>query len=318
MKLGITIGDACGIGPEVILKALDLLGAPDDISVYGNRAVLAEQAKHFGFPTPKHIVDIEVESLPTLADFGTQQASAARLQFMAFDRAMNDASSGKIQGIVTAPWTKSLMSTINLPVVGHTELLAERFDPQNRHVMMLAGPRLRVSLVTTHIPISEVAKRVTHERILQVIRTTAEELQRSFGIANPHIAVCGLNPHAGEQGHIGMEDERVTKPAIADAKRLGIHVSGPFPSDTLFPKFVKDTPFDAVVAMYHDQGLVPLKTIHFGEAVNITLGIAILRTSVDHGSAYDIAGQNIADPASLIHAIECAREMAKHRAAPPK
>jgi 4-hydroxythreonine-4-phosphate dehydrogenase len=182
--------------------------------------------------------------------------------------------------------------------------------------MMLAGERLRVSLVTTHVPLSRVSQELTSQRVEQVIRTTVSDLRRWFGIEAPQIAVCGLNPHAGEAGHLGLEEREVIEPTLARlAGELGegVGLVGPLPSDTLFARYGGGSaPYDAVICMYHDQGLIPLKLLHFGESANLTLGLPVLRTSVDHGTAYDIAGRGQADASSMRYAMELAvRRMAR-------
>lgn len=304
MRIAITVGDAAGIGPEVIEKAL--AGRDNrDVVVYGTPDLVRGDFE---------VVDVLDGVRLDPVQIGAANPGCARLQLAALQRAIAHARAGQVDAIVTAPWTKALFETIDAPVVGHTEILATGFEVGDDHVMMLAGDVLRVSLVTTHVPIARVAELMTRERIVRVIDITARELQRSFGIAAPRLAVCGLNPHASERGHIGTEDIDITAPAIATARELGWDVEGPFPADTLFPRFRgEQAPFDAVVAMYHDQGLVPLKLRHFGEAANITLGLPVVRTSVDHGSAWDIAGRGIADPSSMRYAIEMARRMVAKR-----
>src|SRR5690554_4056669 len=336
MKIGISMGDPSGIGPEVILKAL---GAPleDGVSpiIFGSHAVLARVDEMLvkgkteyqslldrlepidslnAKITPGNIGVLDVlpggndEKIP----FGERNERSAQLQLAAFHRAVTANQSGEIDAIVTAPWTKELFRIIDMPAVGHTEILAEAFDAPD-HVMMLAGPRLRVSLVTTHLPLKDVSGALKAERIKSVIRTTAADLTRLYGVESPNIAVCGLNPHAGESRVMGDEEEDIITPALKElAVEFGdaVELSGPHPADTLFARFRDGRqPFDAVICMYHDQGLIPLKLLHFGESANITLGLPVVRTSVDHGTAYDIAGWGVADPGSMRYAIELAAEM---------
>lgn len=312
-RLGITLGDPCGIGPEVILKAL---ADPVDASlvVYGRREIFDRDARTMELTLP----DVEWREVAHETDvsnlgYGGSDPRAARLQLDAFNAAIEDAAAGTIDAIVTAPWTKSLLATIDHRCVGHTDILAERFDAPH-HVMMLAGDRLRVALVTTHLPLNEVSNAVTPKRLEDVIRTTAAGLRRLYGIDDPHIAVAGLNPHAGEGGVMGHEEIEVIAPVV-EALKTELRVEGPFAADTLFARFGKKyaQPYDAVVAMYHDQGLIPLKTLHFGRSANITLGLPIIRTSADHGSAYDIAGHGLADPGSMRYAIELARDFSARR-----
>jgi 4-hydroxythreonine-4-phosphate dehydrogenase len=338
MKIGITIGDPAGIGPEVILKALqEPLADEIEPVVFGSRQVLERTdrllVKAVTGYTPLiskfdtlHGPDDTVEPgaigvidvLPNLdaahIPFGERDARSAQLQLAAFHSVVTAAQEGEIGAIVTAPWTKELFRTIDMPPVGHTEILAEAFDAPE-HVMMLAGPRLRVALVTTHVPISRVSEQLRPPRLEAVIRTTAADLERLFGVKQPNIAVCGLNPHAGEMGVMGMEEGEIIRPVVnklADELSDSVELSGPYSADTLFARYRGGRqPFDAVVCIYHDQGLIPLKLMHFGESANITLGLPVVRTSVDHGTAYDIAGWGVADAGSMRYAIELAVDMAK-------
>ncbi|MEM1347840.1 MAG: 4-hydroxythreonine-4-phosphate dehydrogenase PdxA [Myxococcota bacterium] len=338
MKLGITLGDAAGIGPEVILGAL---GAPlphhTSAVVFGRRtileradALLSEQLKGYT-PLAQRFVSMEDASRPVeegaigvidvasgvddaRITFGHMHAEAAHIQLDALHQAMDAAAQGAIAAICTAPWTKALFRGTEHPPVGHTEVLAERFDAPE-HVMMLAGARLRVALVTTHLPLADVSRHLSAERLSATVRTTASELRRLFGIDAPRIAVCGLNPHAGEGGIMGREELEVIRPTLDRLRGTLEHVEllGPLPSDTLFARYHgSGAPFDAVVCMYHDQGLIPLKLTHFGESANITLGLPIVRTSVDHGTAYDIAGRGIANADSMRYACELAIKLAQN------
>lgn len=337
MKIGISMGDPSGIGPEVILKALQaplaqgvspiifgshavmmrvdqmLLKSKGEYESLADRIELIEDvaddigAGHIG------VLDVLPQLNAEKIPFGERNERSAQLQLAAFHRAVTASQTGAIDAIVTAPWTKELFRIIDMPPVGHTEILAEAFAAPD-HVMMLAGPRLRVSLVTTHLPLKDVSAALEHERIKSVIRTTAADLKRLFGVEHPDIAVCGLNPHAGESGVMGDEEERIIAPALKElAVEFGdtVELSGPHPADTLFARYRDGRkPFDAVVCIYHDQGLIPLKLLHFGQSANITLGLPIVRTSVDHGTAYDIAGWGVADPGSMRYALELAVEMA--------
>lgn len=336
MKIGISMGDPSGIGPEVILKALQTPLA-DGVTpiVFGSHAVLMRvdelllnaKTEHESLADRLELVedlDAEVEPgniavldvLPKLKTdkipFGERDERSAQLQLAAFHRAVTASQDDAIDAIVTAPWTKELFRLIDMPPVGHTEILAEAFDAPD-HVMMLAGARLRVSLVTTHLPLDDVSGALKSERIQSVIRTTAADLKRLFGVENPDIAVCGLNPHAGELGVMGDEEQTMIAPALKElAVELGdtVELSGPHPADTLFARYRDGRqPFDAVICMYHDQGLIPLKLLHFGHSANITLGLPVVRTSVDHGTAYDIAGWGVADPGSMRYAMELAVDM---------
>lgn len=333
IRLGITIGDPAGIGPEVVVDALrepiegvapvifgsrDVLERADADIVFAGRTSVAGRLRREWKHTTGELIglcevaaDLDLEGLPV----GQSDPRCAEIQLRAFKEAMEAAAEGEIDAIVTAPWTKALLQTIGHPPVGHTELLAERFDAPE-HVMMLAGDRLRVSLVTTHVPLRDVADRVTPDRLLATIRTTVDDLRSKFGVERPRVAVLGLNPHAGEAGTIGTEDRDVIAPVIARA-RIDMadkaDISGPHSADTFFGQFRDAQPYDAVVCQYHDQGLIPLKTLHFGRSANVTLGLPIIRTSVDHGTAWDIAGKGVADASSMRYALELAAEMVSRR-----
>ena len=345
-QIAVTMGDGGGIGPEVIFKAL--ASAPWPASwprpvVYGSREVFEHTARWLSASSPGHRlsalscfdsiealneVDPEEERL-ALVEVGQgisgvgairpgQSApAAARLQLCALERAIEDAKRGQIEAIVTAPWNKALFRLIGAPAVGHTEVLAEAFKAP-RHVMMLAGDRLRVALATVHVPLCEVSAHLTEARLEATLHTTVEDLRRWFGIARPHVAVCGLNPHAGEQGVMGSEESERIAPTVARvASALGerARLVGPLPADTLFARYHgQGAPYDAVVCMYHDQGLIPLKMAHFGRSANLTLGLPTLRTSVDHGTAYDIAGRGVADASSMRYALELAVNLLQRRA----
>jgi 4-hydroxythreonine-4-phosphate dehydrogenase len=229
------------------------------------------------------------------------------------DRGVDGCTSGEFSAVVTAPVQKSLINQAGVDFTGHTEYIAARTHAP-LPVMMLTAANLRVALATTHLPLKAVSDALSVPKLVRTLRIMAHDLQRYWGLPQPRIAVCGLNPHAGEGGVLGDEEERVIAPAIAQVRAQGLHVDGPFPADTLFvPRHL--TPYDAVLAMFHDQGLPVLKHAGFGHAVNVTLGLPIVRTSVDHGTALDLAGSGKADAGSLVAAIELAAHMASCRAA---
>jgi 4-hydroxythreonine-4-phosphate dehydrogenase len=224
------------------------------------------------------------------------------------DRAVDGCLSGEFAAMVTAPVQKSILNDAGIPFTGHTEHIAARCGAA-LPVMLLAAGTLRVALATTHLPLSAVPAAITRERLRTVLIILDRELRRLFGIDRPRIGVCGLNPHAGEGGHLGSEEQHTIAPALAALRAQGLDVRGPFPADTLFvPRNL--APYDAILAMYHDQGLPVLKHAGFGTAVNVTLGLPILRTSVDHGTALDLAGTGRADAGSLLAAIELAAQLA--------
>jgi 4-hydroxythreonine-4-phosphate dehydrogenase len=255
-----------------------------------------------GFPDIEH-VPLRTPRVP-----GKLDPANSRYVLEILDRAIDGCLSGKYDAMVTAPVQKSVINDAGIVFTGHTEYLAER--AQAPHVvMMLVGGGLRVALATTHLALSEVPRAIRQESLVLILQTIHSDLQKRFRIARPRILVAGLNPHSGESGHFGTEDMEVVAPAIAEARAKGIDASGPLPADTLFvPERLKHA--DCVLAMYHDQGLPVLKYASFGRGVNVTLGLPFVRTSVDHGTALDLAGTGKADPGSLIEAVKLAIELA--------
>ncbi len=293
--LAITVGDPSGIGPEIAVAAC---ADPRVIAVC--RPVV------YGPTRPD-----ELSAYPA----GVVHAESGRRAYDEILRAVSDARAGRVDGIVTAPINKAAFAAAGLPWKGHTDLLAHLCGVSEAG-MMFWSEKLRVVLATVHIPLSEVPRALTRERLLGIIRLTAASLPL-FGIAAPRIAVAGLNPHAGEDGLLGGEDLATLTPAIEAARAEGVNVHGPFPADTLFVRAARGE-FDVVIACYHDQGLVPVKLLSFGHSVNVTLGLPIIRTSVDHGTAFDIARQSKADPGSMVEAILLAAALCRARAlAPP-
>jgi 4-hydroxythreonine-4-phosphate dehydrogenase len=278
--VAVTVGDPSGIGPEIAVRA-----AEDSRVTAVCRPVL------YG----PHTADA-IAGFPA----GEINARSGRAAYDAIVSATRDALAGRVAAIATAPLNKAALAAADLPWPGHTELLAHLCGVSDV-AMMFWSEALRVVLVTVHMPLSDVPRALTVDRLLRVIRLTARSLPR-FGIANPRLGVAGLNPHAGEHGLIGTEEQTAFTPAIETARAGGIDVTGPWPADTLFVRAVRGD-FDVVVAAYHDQGLIPVKLAAFGKAVNVTLGLPIVRTSVDHGTAFDIARTGVADPGSLVEAV---------------
>jgi 4-hydroxythreonine-4-phosphate dehydrogenase len=285
--LAITVGDPSGIGPEIAVAA-----SADPRVIAVCRPVL------YGPSTPEDLAPYPV---------GVVNAASGRRAYDEILRAVDDARGGLVDGIVTAPINKAAFAAAGLDWKGHTDLLAHLCGVPEV-AMMFWSEKLRVVLATVHIPLVEVSGALTKDRLLSIIRLTASSLPR-FGITAPRIAVCGLNPHAGEDGLLGGEELTTIRPAIDVARAGGIDVNGPFPADTLFVRATQGE-FDVVIACYHDQGLVPVKLISFGHSVNVTLGLPIIRTSVDHGTAFDIARQGKADPGSMVEAILLAAKLA--------
>ena len=322
----ITMGDPSGVGPELIIKAL--LGGELDcfehpLQVVGDAAILQRAAKIFGCRAnlEQHSHDdwtlhcaerqLRVINLSYLDEekviYGQPQFACGRAMADYVEWAVARCLVGLAAGMVTCPINKAVINQAGVKFPGHTELLAERCGV-DKVVMMLAGERLKVALVTTHLAYREVPQQLSTAEILQTILITNQSLRNQFGVNNPRVAVLSLNPHAGENGLFGDEEERVIIPAIEQAKFLGIDACGPHSADTLLHIAVKGE-YDAVVCMYHDQGLIPLKLLHFEDGVNVTLGLPIIRTSVDHGTAYDLAGTGKANTASLLAAIKMVEEM---------
>jgi 4-hydroxythreonine-4-phosphate dehydrogenase len=288
-RIGITVGDPAGIGPEIAAKAAadaQVLEQCEPI-LYGSDTADAAIAR------------------------GRVSAAAGRAAYDAIVAAVQDASARRLDAIATAPINKEAFAAAGLPWRGHTDLLAH-LTGSRRAVMMFYADTLRVILATVHIPLRDVAGTLTQDVMEATIDVAAAELPR-FGFAAPRLAVAGLNPHAGEHGLLGTEENTVLEPAIAACRSRGIDVTGPFPADTIFIRAMRGE-FDAVVACYHDQGLIPVKLAAFGRAVNVTLGLPIIRTSVDHGTAFDIAGRGLADPSSMIEAVRLAARLARAKA----
>ena len=286
-RIGITVGDPAGIGPEIAAKA-----AADPVVLEACDPIL------YGPPRDE------------VFEIGRISARAGRAAYDAIVTAVADAQAGRIAAIATAPINKEAFAAAGIRWRGHTELLAH-LTGSARFAMMFHADVLRVVLATVHIPLAEVPRALTRERLEDTITLSASALPR-FGIPSPRLAVAGLNPHAGEHGLMGTEEDAILAPAIQACRERGIDVEGPFPGDTIFVRAMRGE-FDAVIACYHDQGLIPIKLAAFGRAVNVTIGLPIVRTSVDHGTAFDIAGKGIADHSSLVHAVLLAARLVRAR-----
>jgi 4-hydroxythreonine-4-phosphate dehydrogenase len=291
----VTSGEPAGIGPEICCM-IARVALPARIVVIGDRGILP------GCPDVEHV------PLERPRVSGRLDPANSRYVLRLIDRAVQGCLSGEYGAMVTAPVQKSVINDAGIAFSGHTEYLAERSKAEHV-VMMLVGGGLRVALATTHLPLAQVPKAIKKDDLVRTLRVLDQDLKRRFKIERPRILVAGLNPHGGESGHLGTEDAEVIAPAIQEAISLGIAASGPIPADTLFvPERLKGA--DCVLAMYHDQGLPVLKYASFGRGVNVTLGLPFVRTSVDHGTALDIAGTGRADPGSLIEALKLAIELA--------
>jgi 4-hydroxythreonine-4-phosphate dehydrogenase len=315
MPIGISLGDPAGIGPEIVARAL--AARPQlDLRVYGDREVLMRAARQAGVPAPAPDVIWPVTSLAADAVTpGQPNDASARAQLAYLTAATDAALAGEISALVTAPISKDWMARAGFAFPGHTEYLASRTGVAE-FAMMLAGPSLRVTVATTHIALRDLPRVLTPEKIATAITLTARALRDAYGIARPRVAVAGLNPHAGESGRFGDEEARLVSPGISLATarlrtaRVDADVTGPHVPDAVFRHAALGR-FDAVIALYHDQGLIPVKLLHFDEAVNVTLGLPFVRTSPDHGTAYDIAGTGQARPDSFLAALDLAARLAK-------
>ncbi|HYF57646.1 MAG TPA: 4-hydroxythreonine-4-phosphate dehydrogenase PdxA [Burkholderiaceae bacterium] len=343
LPIAVTMGDACGIGPEIVLKAC---AAPRPgarpLVVYGDPGVLARTARALGLPArvvaldgpadpraatdagrgpddPRGAADaaddpaaprvlvVACSALPEDLPLGRVDARAGRAAHDAIVRASRDAIAGRVAAVATAPIHKEAFAAAGVRHPGHTELLAETAGVSDVR-MMLANDELRTILVTIHVPLRAAIEAITREAVRDTIAIAHEGLRR-LGIERPRIAVAGLNPHAGEGGLMGREEIETIAPAIADARALGIDATGPWPGDTVFMRARGFREFDVVVAMYHDQGLIPVKYLGIDTGVNVTVGLPFVRTSVDHGTAFDLAGRGVADHRSLLAAIELASRL---------
>jgi 4-hydroxythreonine-4-phosphate dehydrogenase len=281
-RVAVTVGDPAGIGPEIAEKA-----ASDPRVLEACEPVLYGPAG--GSFTP-----------------GVLSADAGRAAYDAICSAVRDAQAGVVHAVATAPVNKLAFARAGLPWKGHTDLLGH-LTGSSRVAMMFWSEPLRVVLGTIHVPLARVPAELTRETLDAIIQLTARELPR-FGFPRPRLALAGLNPHAGEDGLLGEEEQRVLAPAVQAAAAAGVSIAGPFPADTLFVRAARGE-FDAVIACYHDQGLIPVKLLAFGRAVNVTLGLPIVRTSVDHGTAFDIAGKGVADASSMVEAVLLAAKL---------
>ena len=328
LPLALSIGDPSGIGPDIALAAWQRRKADALPAFYllGDPALLAARARSLGLDvTLAEVSSAEspkafANALPVVAlknrlvdAPGAPQAENAAGTIEAIERGVADIRSGAAAAIVTLPIAKKPLYEAGFAHPGHTEFLAElaerHWGSPARAVMMIAGPDLRTVPVTIHIPLAQVPARLTTDLIVDTATIVASDLAARFGLKKPRLAIAGLNPHAGEGGSMGGEDQAVVRPAVERLRALGIDATGPLPADTMFHARAR-TAYDVAICMYHDQALIPAKTLAFDEAVNVTLGLPFIRTSPDHGTAFDIAGQGLARPDSLIAALKLARRMA--------
>ena len=322
--IAITSGEPAGIGPELCLRLVER-DFPAQLVVLADRTLLAARAKAVGIsgdglklrdwihgqPSQKGTLDVLHQPLSAPSLPGRLDPANANYVLQLLDRALAGCRSGEFAAMVTAPVHKGVINDAGVPFTGHTEYLAEKTNtPQV--VMMLAGSNLRVALATTHLPLKDVAAAITQESLEATLRILHADMRSKYGLANPRILVAGLNPHAGEGGYLGMEEIEVISPVLEKLRAEGMTLLGPLPADTMFtPPMLAQG--DCVLAMYHDQGLTALKYASFGNGINVTLGLPIIRTSVDHGTALELAGTGRADPGSLFVAVEQAIAMAQRQ-----
>ncbi len=323
--IAVTSGDPAGIGPELCLRLVEWLGRASfegnvRLAVLADRRMMAERAQLTGFQGELRdwapgsqvrdgALDIVHVPLAVPSVPGKLDTANAPYVLSLLDRAVSGCQSGEFAAMVTAPVHKGTINAAGIPFTGHTEYLAEKTNtPQV--VMMLAGGDLRVALVTTHLPLKDVSAAITRDSLERVLRILHADMYKKYGFPQPRILVAGLNPHAGEGGYLGDEEITVITPVLEKLRTEGMALIGPLPADSMFTPAVL-AQGDCVLAMYHDQGLTALKQASFGNAINVTLGLPIIRTSVDHGTALDLAGTGEADPGSLFAAVEQAAEMAR-------
>ena len=319
-KIVITSGDPAGIGPDIILQALTQNTWPDELIVISDPTLLEARAKQLGISItlkeynpdiPCSTTNNTITYLPTTCPApviaGKLDSRNSHYVLDTLTIAAKGCLSGEFSAMVTPPIHKGIINDAGVKFSGHTEFLAELTNTK-LPVMMLAADKLRVALATTHLPLSDVSAAITATLLEDILAILHHDLREKFSISNPHILVCGLNPHAGESGHMGNEEIDTIEPTLEKMRNKGLKLTGPLPADTLFTHKYLDTA-DAVLAMYHDQGLPVLKYVGFGNAINITLGLPIIRTSVDHGTALDLAGTGKANTGSLLAAINLASEI---------
>lgn len=323
--LGISIGDINGIGIEVTLRALSDSRVFKSFTplIYGHGKALTFYRKlmsldDFNFTQIRSLDEIHhrkinvinvSEDCPEIIP-GVETAEAGKMALEALRAAVNDLKEGKIKGLVTAPLNKNNLNSAEFKFIGHTEFITEAVGAKDS-LMMMVDETLRVGMATGHLPLAKVPQAITKERILQKANIFLKSLETDFGINKPKIAILGLNPHAGEDGLLGEEEENIIKPAIRELKDQNKMVFGPYPADGFFG-MMHHKKFDGVLAMYHDQGLIPFKSIAFSSGVNFTAGLPVIRTSPDHGTAYNIAGKNVADEGSMRAALFLAADIINH------
>ena len=325
--IGITIGDAAGIGPEIICKIFSRKSYKSfcDFIVIGDKYLFDKTIAHYKYNISTEIIDqpediyllkdnilgiIPIDEKINIEDFklGTPMKDVGIIAVKSIDKALQLAKSKKIDAIVTAPINKEVVALSNKKFIGHTEYIASKLKVTNFNMMMVSN-KIKVTIVTTHLSLKEVAKNITKEKVINAIENTYHTML-NLGYRKPKIAVLSLNPHASDGGLFGNEEQKIIIPAIKELKEKCIYSEGPFVSDSFFVKYNKYPVYDAIIAMYHDQALIPFKMLSFGSGINVTIGLPLIRTSVDHGTAYDIAGKDMAYDRSLFEALKFAVNLA--------
>ena len=326
MKIGITVGDINGIGLEVIIKALADRRISEQCTpiIYVNSKVLVYHKNivdnnSFNFQTTKSAKTAQsgrVNVVNCFADnvninLGEATVEGGNCALKSMEAALHDYNNGDLAAIVTAPINKKAMQMAKFKYPGHTEFFTDKFDVSDS-LMFMVNDEFRIGLVTNHVPIKDVAAKITKQKVQKKLNILYNSLREDFGIIKPKIAILGLNPHASDGGAIGSEDDELIRPIVIEAKKKGMFINGPYPADGFFGS-VMYKKFDGILAMYHDQGLIPFKALSFGNGVNFTAGLPLVRTSPDHGTGYEIVGQNLADPSSFRHAIFTAIDVVQNR-----
>jgi len=318
VKLAISLGDPSGINSEILLKALDKLPKRNiSYVIYGSKKALEKAKKlidiDLNIKEIKSISDVSKSGIYLInlhdidVEFGSPSKETGKASVIYLENSVKDVLEKKADALITLPISKQWIMESGFPYAGHTDYLAQ-VSGAKEYAMVLMCKKLKVALITTHIPLKDIPSQITKEKIISKVRLINREFKEKFGIPKPKIAILGLNPHASDNGNIGNEELNIILPAVKTLREDGVEITDPLSPDTAFNRY-KD--FDIYVAMYHDQGLIPLKLLCFRKAINITLGLPFIRTSPDHGTGYDIAGKNIADPSSAIEAVKLAISLSK-------
>lgn len=308
-SLGITLGDPAGVGPEILVKSFPFLERlKANFVVFGDSALIKALTKSYQLSLPSNLAMINLSKVKIIPGHPTKESHLAAVKYV--ETALEEVLKGEISGLVTLPLSKESFKVAGLSYRGHTEFLAEKLEAKS-FCMSFYGKKLKVSLATTHLPLKKVSESLNSERVFEIAKLSYDFLKKIKRIReNIKIALCGINPHAGEGGLLGEEEKEILTPVVTKAKEEGIPLYGPYPADSLFYWALKGR-FDYIIAMYHDQGLVPFKMLHFKDGVNLTLGLPVVRTSPVHGTAYDIAGKGLADPTSFQASVNLALKLAK-------